>query len=115
MDNQPASKIKNASDHDHGLGAGIRESLEQAATTARNSGEQAWSAAATAGDAAQDLVRGAREQASAARDTLYAQGTRAAGYLTRNVDGHPLTALLVAGAIGYMAAYLFHTRRPGEQ
>jgi hypothetical protein len=80
----------------------------QAVTMAKNVGEQAWSAASTAGATAQDLARQTREQAVAASDTLYEQGTRAGQYLARNVDEYPLTALLVAGAIGYMTAYLIH-------
>ena len=96
------------------IGASIDETIEQVKTMARNAGEQAWSAASSAGDqarsaastageTAQDLARKAREQASAAR------------VLSRNVDENPLTALLIAGAIGYMAAYLLHARGQSRQ
>jgi ElaB/YqjD/DUF883 family membrane-anchored ribosome-binding protein len=108
------------------IGASIDETIEQVKTMARNAGEQAWSAASSAGDqarsaastageTAQDLARKAREQASAASDTLYEQGSRAARVLSRNVDENPLTALLIAGAIGYMAAYLLHARGQSRQ
>jgi len=79
--------------------------LEQAKTIARNVGEQARSMASTATDTAQDLARRAREQT----DTLYQQGTQASEYLARNVNEYPLTALLVAGAIGYGLGYLIHS------
>lgn len=69
---------------------------------ARNVGEQAWSAASSPVATAQDLARRAREQ-------TYEQGARAGEYLTRNVNEYPLTALLVAGAIGYGMGYLFHS------
>jgi ElaB/YqjD/DUF883 family membrane-anchored ribosome-binding protein len=83
--------------------------LDQAKTMASNLGEQARSIANTATSTAQDLARKAREQTTAATDTLYQQGTHAGEYLTRNVNEYPLTALLVAGAIGYGLGYLMHS------
>jgi hypothetical protein len=79
--------------------------LEQAKTMARNVGEQARNVANTATTTAQDLARRAREQT----DTLYQQGAHAGEYLSRNVNEYPLTALLVAGAIGYGLGYLIHS------
>jgi ElaB/YqjD/DUF883 family membrane-anchored ribosome-binding protein len=76
--------------------------MEQAKTMARNVGDQARSLASTATSTAQDLARRAREQTSVATDT-------AGEYLTRNVNEYPLTALLVAGAIGYGLGYLIHS------
>jgi ElaB/YqjD/DUF883 family membrane-anchored ribosome-binding protein len=76
----------------------------------RNVGEQARNMASTATATAQDLARRAREQTSAATDTLYQQSTQAGEYLTRNVHEYPLTALLIAGAVGYGLGYLIHSR-----
>jgi ElaB/YqjD/DUF883 family membrane-anchored ribosome-binding protein len=87
----------------------VGETVNQAATMARAAGEQAWSAANDAAAAAQDLTRQAREQASAAGDVLYQQGARASEYVARNVTQYPLTAVLLAGAIGYLTAYLIHS------
>ena len=103
----------NRSGQDGGADEGT---LEQAKTMARNVGEQARNIANTAGEqarsiantassTAQDLARRAREQT----DTIYQQGTQASEYLTRNVNEYPLTALLVAGAIGYGLGYLIHS------
>jgi ElaB/YqjD/DUF883 family membrane-anchored ribosome-binding protein len=86
----------------------VGETINEAATMARVAGEQAWSAASDAAATAQDLTRQAREQASAASDALKEQGARASEYVTRNVTQYPLTAVLVAGAIGYLTAYLIH-------
>jgi hypothetical protein len=93
----------------------VGERVNEAATIARNAGEQAWSAVSDAGTAAQDLARQARDQAAAASDTLlqatdalYQEGARAGVYLRRNVNEYPLSALLISGAIGYLAAYLIH-------
>lgn len=97
----------NRSGHDGESGEGT---LEQAKTMARNVGEQARNIANTASVTAQDLARRAREQT----DTIYQQGTQASEYLTRNVNEYPLTALLVAGAIGYGLGYLIHSGWTGE-
>ena len=80
------------------------DAMEQAKTVARNVGEQAWSAAAQAGTTAQDLAQRARTQI----DPLYQQGMRAGEILTRNVNDYPLAALLIAGMIGYLTAFLIH-------
>jgi hypothetical protein len=39
---------------------------------------------------------------------VYDQGSRAGEYMTRNVHQYPATALLIAAAVGYGAAYLIH-------
>ena len=91
------------------------ETINEAATMARAASEQAWSAAGDAAATAQDLTRQAREQVSAAGDVLYQQGARASEYVTRNVTQYPLTAVMVAGAIGYLTAYLIHASWPATE
>jgi hypothetical protein len=39
------------------------------------------------------------------------QGAQAGEYLTRSISGYPLTALLMAGVLGYATAYLIHASR----
>lgn len=99
----------------------VGETINEAATMARNAGQQAWSAVSDASTAAQDLARQARDQAAAASDTLYQasdtlyqESARAGVYLRRNVNEYPLTALLISGAIGYLAAYLIHASWPAS-
>jgi ElaB/YqjD/DUF883 family membrane-anchored ribosome-binding protein len=86
------------------------QAMEQAKTMARDVGEQARAVAADPGATAQELARRARDQASVAGDVLYRQGQRAGEYLSENVNEYPLTALLIAGMIGYGVAFLIHTR-----
>src|SRR5712671_3422939 len=86
------------------------QAMDQAKTMARNIGDQAAAAAADPAATAQDLARLAREQATVAGDVLYRQGQRAGEYLTHNVNEYPLTALLIAGMIGYGMAYLIHSQ-----
>ena len=57
------------------------------------------------------IVRNIGNQASAASGAVYQQSARAGEYVTRNVNQYPLPALLIAGAIGYLTAYLMHTAR----
>lgn len=124
MDDQPLREIGRDSiasvagetiDHARTMVRDVGERVNEAATMARNAGEQAWSAVSDAGSTAQDLARQARDQAAAASDTLfqasdtlYQEGARAGVYLRRNVNEYPLAAVLISGAIGYLAAYLIH-------
>jgi hypothetical protein len=89
--------------------------MEQARNAVRNLGEQARSAMADPGATAQEVARRAREQGAMASDMLYQQGARAGEYLTRNINEYPLTALLVAGAVGYGLAYLIHAQWQGAR
>ena len=86
------------------------QAIEQAKTMARDVGEQARAVAADPGATAQELARRAREQASVAGDVLYRRGQRAGDYISQNVNEYPLTALLIAGMIGYGLAYLIHSQ-----
>ena len=60
---------------------------------------------------AKAVVRNVGDQASAAGDALHQQSARVGQYLTRNINQYPLPAVLIAGAIGYLTAYLVHTSR----
>ena len=86
------------------------QAMDQAKTIARNIGDQAAAAAADPAATAQDLARKATE----AGDVLYRQGQRAGEYLTQNVNEYPLTALLIAGMVGYGLAYLIHSQSQGR-
>ena len=94
---------------------------EQAMDVARHVGEtaldrgrqQAQRAGAMASgtmEQAKAMARDLGEQAAAASDVLYQQGMRAGEYLTENVNEYPMTALLLAAAIGYGIAFLIHAR-----
>src|ERR1041384_828008 len=76
------------------------QAIDQAKTMARNIGEQARAVAADPNATGQELARQARQ--------------RAGEYLTQNVNEYPLTALLIAGMIGYGLAFLVHTSWQGQ-
>ena len=92
------------------VGAVIDEGLEKVVKITSAAGEQARSVAEDASAAAQDLARKARDQAVAAGDTLCKQGTQASDYLAARVSENPLTAVIIAAAIGYGLALMMRNR-----
>jgi ElaB/YqjD/DUF883 family membrane-anchored ribosome-binding protein len=74
---------------------------------ARDFGEQART---VANSAAQALPPRAREQAMAAGDMIYRQTAWTGDYLVRQVNENPMTAVLIAAAMGYTLAYMIHSR-----
>ncbi len=99
-----AGSLPEAAESAAGAGNGMLDpSLAPASGRAVQAIEQATAGARSVGD-----------QASAAKGAVYQQSARAGEYLTRNVNRHPLTALLVASTIGYLTAYLIHPRQPSD-
>jgi ElaB/YqjD/DUF883 family membrane-anchored ribosome-binding protein len=88
----------------------IQEAQTRAATLARQASEAGRQAVAQAGELVQGAARQAGDQATQAATNLYQQGSRAGDFITQYVAEQPVTALLVAGAIGYGLAYLIHRR-----
>jgi ElaB/YqjD/DUF883 family membrane-anchored ribosome-binding protein len=75
---------------------------------AKGVGQQTRAAAESIGEMAQDAARQVADRATAAASTLSAQGGCARSYVSRTVEENPLTAVLVAGAVGYAVACLLH-------
>jgi ElaB/YqjD/DUF883 family membrane-anchored ribosome-binding protein len=86
----------------------LKESAEAAMDKAVDLAHKASSAGAQAVEAVQGVARDAAHQASQAATSVYQQGTRAGGSVSRYAAEQPLTALLVAAAIGYGIGYLVH-------
>ncbi|HEX3861218.1 MAG TPA: hypothetical protein VHY35_05950 [Stellaceae bacterium] len=82
--------------------------ISDAADAAKGVVQQTRAVAGSIGGMAQDTARQVANQATAAADTLSNQGGMARDYLARTVEENPLTAVLVAGAIGYAVACLLH-------
>lgn len=64
-----------------------------------------------AGEALASIAKNAGDHAAATAETLRQQTLRAGDSLSRRAGANPLTALLIAGAVGYGLAYLLHRRR----
>jgi ElaB/YqjD/DUF883 family membrane-anchored ribosome-binding protein len=86
----------------------LRESAGAAMDKAADLAQKASNAGVQAVDAVQGAARDVANQASQAASAVYQQGARAGGSVSRYAAEQPLTALLVAAAIGYGVAYLIH-------
>ncbi len=99
------------------LRASAGEAMDKATDLARKASTVGGQAVARAGYAieqASDAIQGAAcevgNTAGQAVTKLCQQGGRAGGYVSRYTADQPLTALLIAGALGYGLAYLIHRR-----
>jgi ElaB/YqjD/DUF883 family membrane-anchored ribosome-binding protein len=88
----------------------IQDAQTGAAALARQASEAGRQAMAQAGELVQGAAREVGNQATQAATNLYQQGSRAGDFISRYTAEQPVTALLVAGAIGYGLAYLIHRR-----
>ena len=86
----------------------LRESAGAAMDKAADLAQKASTAGVQAVGAVQGAARDVANQASQAANAVYQQGARAGGSVSRYAAEQPLTALLVAAAIGYGIAYLIH-------
>ena len=92
----------------HEVKAGAGAAMEQATAFTREASSAAGQAVAQANETVQGIAREMGTQAAQAATTIYQQGARAGGALSRYTAEQPLTALLIAGALGYALAYLIH-------
>lgn len=90
------------------LQAKAGEAIGQATDVARKASSAGLQAVTQASDTVQGAARQVGNQASQAAAKVYEQGTWAGGHITRYTAEQPLTALLIAAAIGYGIAYLIH-------
>ena len=90
------------------LQAGAGAAIDKAAGLARDASSAGIQAVTQASDTIQGVAREVGNKVDQAASTMYQQGARAGGYVSRYAEEQPLTALLIAGAIGYGLAYLIH-------
>jgi ElaB/YqjD/DUF883 family membrane-anchored ribosome-binding protein len=86
------------------LQAGAAAAVDKTADLARKVSAPAVQAA----DAIQGIARDVGNQVGQTASTVYEQGARAGGSVSRYTAEQPVTALVVAAAIGYGIAYLIH-------
>ena len=86
----------------------LRETAGAAMDQATDLAHKASTAGAQAVDAIQGAAHDVGNQASRAASAVYEQGARAGGSVAQYTTEQPLTALLIAAAIGYGLAYLVH-------
>ena len=90
------------------LQASAGAAIDRAAGVARDASSAGIQAVTQASDTIQGVAREVGNKVDQAATTMYQQGARAGGYVSRYAEEQPLTALLIAGAIGYGLAYLIH-------
>ena len=86
----------------------LQESAAAAVDKTADLARKVSAPAVHAADAIQGVARDVGNQVGQAAGTVYEQGARAGGSVTRYTAEQPLTALVIAGAIGYGLAYLIH-------
>ena len=86
----------------------LQESAAAAVDKTADLARKVSAPAVQAADAIQGIARDVGNQVGQAASTVYEQGARAGGSVSRYTAEQPLTALVIAGAIGYGLAYLIH-------
>jgi ElaB/YqjD/DUF883 family membrane-anchored ribosome-binding protein len=86
----------------------LQESAASAVDKTADLARKVSAPAVQAADAIQGVARDVGNQVGQAASTVYEQGARAGGSVSRYTAEQPLTALVIAGAIGYGLAYLIH-------
>ena len=110
-----ADATEAASDIIRGVRNASGEIIEHAKTAADGVIDQAQQAASEAltgslqdlGTQAQEMARNASEHAAAAAENLYQHGSE---YVSRKTRNFPISAVLIAGALGYGIGYLSSRR-----
>jgi ElaB/YqjD/DUF883 family membrane-anchored ribosome-binding protein len=90
------------------LQASAGSAIDKAAGLARDASSAGIQAVTQASDSIQGVASEVGNKVNQAATTAYRQGARAGGYVSQYAAEQPLTALLIAGAIGYGLAYLIH-------
>jgi ABC-type amino acid transport substrate-binding protein len=88
------------------VAGGLKSRITSAAGTVSDLAGRARTAAVEAGTSMNGAAIEAGKQVKNAAVVAYRQGSRAGEYVSRNTAEHPLTALLIAGVLGYGIAHM---------
>jgi ElaB/YqjD/DUF883 family membrane-anchored ribosome-binding protein len=99
-----------ASDAARRAGAAVQPALDQGKSMAQDLANRASETGGQAMGRAGEFVESVAPQAKEVASNLYDQAFQSGDYIRQFVVQQPLTALLIAGGIGYMLGYL--TQRP---
>ena len=92
------------------VGAQVQPALDQGKAMVQDLASQASETGRQAVERAGELLENVAPQAKEMASDLYERGSQSAEYARQYVVQQPVTALLLAGAIGYGLAYLIHRR-----
>jgi ElaB/YqjD/DUF883 family membrane-anchored ribosome-binding protein len=91
-------------------GAQGQPALDQGKALVQDLADRASEIGTQAVGRAGEFIEGVAPQAKEVASNLYEHGSQSGEYARKYVAEQPLTALLIAGAIGYGLAYLVHRR-----
>ena len=107
----PANKQeKAANEAAQRVGAQVHPALDKGKSMVQDLANQASEAGKQAMGRAGELLENVAPQAREAASNLYERGSQSGEYVRQYAVEQPLTALLIAGAIGYGLGYLIHRR-----
>ena len=89
-------------------GAGVQSALDQGKSVAQDLANRASETSRQAMGRVGEYVDTVAPQAKEVASNLYNQGSQSGEYIRQYAAQQPLTALLIAGALGYTLAYLIH-------
>jgi ElaB/YqjD/DUF883 family membrane-anchored ribosome-binding protein len=101
---------KAANDAMQRVGEQIQPALDQGKELVRDLATQASGIGTRVVGEAGDLLQNVAPQAKEAASNLYERGSQSGEYVRQYAAEQPITALLIAAAIGYGLAYLIHWR-----
>jgi len=88
------------------VGEQVQPTLDQSKAMVQDLATRASETGRQAVNRTGEFIDGVAPQAKEVASNLYEQGARSGEYLRRTVAQQPLTALLIAGAIGCVLGYL---------
>jgi ElaB/YqjD/DUF883 family membrane-anchored ribosome-binding protein len=89
-------------------GEQVQPMLDQGKSAVQDLANRASETGRQAAGQARDFMEGVAPQAKQMAGNLYEQGTRSGEQISQYVVQQPLTALLIAGAIGFILGYMIH-------
>ena len=92
------------------VGAQVQPALDQSKAAVQDLANRASAAGRQAVDQAGEFVEGVAPQVRQVASNLYDQGSRSREYVRQYATEQPLTALLIAGLVGFALGYLVRGR-----
>jgi ElaB/YqjD/DUF883 family membrane-anchored ribosome-binding protein len=92
------------------IGEQVQPALDRGKAAVQDLANQASEAGRQVADRAGELIESATSQVRQAGSNLYDQGSRSGEYVRQYATEQPVTALLLAGVIGFTLGYLVRGR-----
>ena len=90
------------------VGEQVQPTLDQGKAVVQDLANRASETGRQAVNRSGEFIEGVAPQAKQVASNLYEQGSQSGEYVRQTVAQQPVTALLIASAIGYALGYLMH-------